>query len=415
MPMPASRCRSARPRPRCPSPALPSPSRPHKVNAQPITLKHRFHRGDTADRPKSNRVHADVLRQAGNRRKTAASPFVLPMFPPQVEAAVKQAGVKRIGQDSAIMGNLGWAGQDPIYTAYAEGTVFLGYSFLASLAQHAEYRVVSETIASEMTREWIDLKIASGDETKEDKRKLIEDRLDALAAQHALRKVAEYDGFFGRGHLYLDTGVTDDPDKLLTDLGDGRSMLSKLKLGPNKSQRLLRLQPVEASWAYPTFYESVDPLKRDWYAPVTWYVMSREIHRSRFLSFVGRKVPDILKPAYAFGGLAMSQMLKPYVDNWIRTRQSVSDLIQNFSHNVLKTNMDASTGLGGDQILGRVQLFNTIKNNMGTMVLDKDTEDFTNVAAPVGTLDHLQAQAEAAWRRSAGSRWSSCSASSRLV
>lgn len=365
---------------------------------EPVTLKYRFQRGSgsgqDAARPPAPRVHPDVIRRAANWRETPANPFVLPRFPPQVEQAVRNAGVATIAQDAGVMGNFGWAGQDPIYTAYAEGTVFLGYSFLASLAQRAEYRVVTETIASEMTREWIEVKVASGDEAKEDKKKIIEDRLDNLDVQHAFRKVAEYDGFFGRGHLYLDTGMTDDPDELLTDLGDGRNMLSKLKIGPTKNQKLIRVQPVEATWAYPTFYESVDPLKRDWYAPVTWYVMSREIHRSRFMTFVGRQVPDILKPAYAFGGLAMSQMLKPYVDNWIRTRQSVSDLIQNFSHNVLKTNMDASTGVGGDQVLGRVQLFNQIKNNMGTMVLDKDTEDFTNVAAPVGTLDHLQAQSQ---------------------
>src|SRR5215472_15683569 len=358
----------------------------------PVTMRYRFKRGDSAPQP-SGGVHPDVLRRSAYAgRVEQPSAFVLPHFPPQVQRAVDEAGVNKIAQDSAIMGNLGWAGQDPIYTAYAEGTVFLGYSALASMAQRAEYRVVTETIASEMTREWIDLKVASGDETKADKVKAIEDELDRLDAQHAFRKVAEYDGFFGRGHLYLDTGATDDPDELITDLGDGRGVISKLKIGPTKNQRLIRLQPVEATWAYPTFYESVDPLKKDWYAPVTWYVMSREIHRTRFLTFIGREVPDMLKPAYAFGGLAMSQMLKPYVDNWLRTRQSVSDMIQNFSHSVLKTNMDATTGVGGDKIFARVGLFNNIKNNQGTMILDKDTEDFTNVSAPVGTLDHLQAQ-----------------------
>jgi hypothetical protein len=48
--------------------------------------------------------------------------------------------------------------------------------------------------------------------------------------------------------------------------------------------------------------------------------MSREVHRSRLLTFIGRELPDILKPAYAFGGLSMSQMLKPYVDNRLRSR-----------------------------------------------------------------------------------------------
>jgi hypothetical protein len=316
------------------------------------------------------------------------------LFPPVVEKAVRDAGIPTLAQDQTVMGTYGWAAQDVIYSAFAEGVVFLGYSYLATLAQRAEYRVVTETIAGEMTREWIELKAASGDDSKHDRIKAIEDRLDALDARNCFRKCAESDGFFGRGHLYLDTGMTDDSEELLSDLGSGRSVMSQTKIGPDKNQKLIGLQPVEATWAYPTHYESVDPLKRDWYSPTTWYIMSREIHKSRLLTFVSREVPDILKPAYAFGGLSMSQMLKPYVDNWLRTRQSVSDLIQNFSHNVLHTNMDATTAVGGDNMFARVALFNNIKNNQGTILVDKDAEDWSNVSVPLGGLDHLQAQAQ---------------------
>ncbi|WP_198327721.1 hypothetical protein [Mesorhizobium sp. WSM1497] len=34
-----------------------------------------------------------------------------------------------------------------------------------------------------------------------------------------------------------------------------------------------------------------------------------------------------MKPTYSFGGLSLSQMVKPYVDNWLETRQSVNDII----------------------------------------------------------------------------------------
>ena len=48
-----------------------------------------------------------------------------------------------------------------------------------------------------------------------------------------------------------------------------------------KSQRLIRVLPVEATWCYPTRYDSVDPLSPDWYRPITWFVMSREVHRDK--------------------------------------------------------------------------------------------------------------------------------------
>ncbi|WP_163360700.1 anti-CBASS protein Acb1 family protein, partial [Klebsiella aerogenes] len=74
-------------------------------------------------------------------------------------------------------------------------------------------------------------------------------------------------------------------------------------------------------------YNTTNPLAADWYKPALWYVQGRPVHATRLLTFVGREVPDLLKPAYSFGGLSMSQMAKPYVDNWLRTRASVADLI----------------------------------------------------------------------------------------
>jgi phage-related protein (TIGR01555 family) len=345
-------------------------------------------------------IPSEVLaKSAMIRRPSVAtrSPFEVPSFPPAVENALKERDIPTLAMDETISGTFGWASRDFIATAYAEGVVFMGYAYLASLSQRPEYRVVTEVIASEMTREWIELKAASGDESKSDKIKKINDKMDNLRIRKAFQKATEADGFFGRGHLYLDTGKTHDDEELRLDLGDGRNLLSKQKVGSSKSgkaQKLIRVLPVEPTWCYPTRYDSVDPLSPDWYNPITWFVMSREVHRSRLLTFVGREMPDILKPAYAFGGLSMSQMLKPYVDNWLRTRQSVSDLIQNFSHSVLKTNMDATTAVGGDALFARVALFNNIKNNQGAMVIDKDAEDFSNVSAPLGGLDSLQAQSQ---------------------
>lgn len=91
----------------------------------------------------------------------------------------------------------------------------------------------------------------------------------------------------------------------------------------------------------------------------------------------------------------MSQMIKPDVDNWLRTRQSVSDLIRAFSIFVLKTDLGVTMQMGGDQLFKRVDLFNLLRDNNDLMVLNSKTEEeFDNVSAPLGTLDHLQAQSQ---------------------
>src|SRR6202043_2202891 len=119
---------------------------------------------------------------------------------------------------------------------------------------------------------------------------------------------------------------------------------------------------IEPVWCYPTNYNSNNPLRDDWYRPDMWYVLGVQTHRSRLLRFVSREVPDILKPAYSFGGLSLSQMGKPYVDNWLRTRQSVADLIHAFSVFVLHSSLSTSLQDGGEEFFKRLEMFMNLRD-----------------------------------------------------
>jgi phage-related protein (TIGR01555 family) len=206
--------------------------------------------------------------------------------------------------------------------------------------------------------------------------------------QAAFRQTLEKDGFFGRAHIFMDFGERDDPAELMAPLTES---LEKIKR--NSLQALTVVEPI---WTYPNLYNSINPLKPDFYVPKSWFVMGKEVHASRLLTLISRPVPDMLKPSYSFGGLSLSQMAKPYVDNWLRTRQSVADLINAFSVMGIKTNMAAllQGGNNGASIFRRFALFNKVRSNRGLLTLDKDTEDFFNVSVPLGTLDALQAQTQ---------------------
>jgi hypothetical protein len=161
-----------------------------------------------------------------------------------------------------------------------------------------------------------------------------------------------------------------------------------------KKGSLKGLKVVEPIWVYPMNYNAIDPLKPDWYNPSSWVVMSKEVHSSRLLTFVSRQVPDLFKPAYSFGGLSLSQMAEPYVNNWLRTRQAVSDLIHTFSMSGIKTNLAGTLAAGGEEMFNRVDFYNALRDNQGLMMLDKDTEEFFNITTPLSSLDLLQAQAQ---------------------
>lgn len=300
-----------------------------------------------------------------------------------------KAASSELAMDSALteVSQWGLAGyESPILG----GEAFAGYPALAIMATIAEYRRAVETVARHMTRRWIKfLSVGNGD--KAEKIKQIEAEMKRLGIKPAFQKIAEQDGYFGRSHLFLDFGDWDDHAELVSPIGAGDDDTSKSKCSPDRP--LKRVKPVEAVWTYPLAYNASDPLAPDWYKPQTWSVMGKSIHGSRLLTFIGREVPDMLKPTYSFGGLSLSQMAKPSVDNWLETRTSVNDIISAFSVMVLQVDLQEALQGAGEKLFQRIALFNAQRDNRGLLTIGTK-EDFKNIAAPLGTLDALQAQAQ---------------------
>lgn len=305
------------------------------------------------------------------------APGVLPRGAPTAKQMAMDNGLDAVYGFSADFG-------------YYAGCRFLGYPYLAQLAQETEYRRPAEIIADHMTRRWITLTSTSKKDNTE-KLKRIEAAMKALGVQDAFRQVALQGEFFGRSQIYIDTGYTDDNAELKLPLFlDPR----KIKKGGKKGS-LRGIRVIEPYWSYPNQYNSTNPLKPDFYRPQTWFVMSQEVHHTRLLTFVPHEVPDILKPMYAFGGLSLTQMLMVDVNNWIRTRQSVSDVTHNFAVSGIKS--DLSTMLQSDGLAGlqdRAQFISDVKDNQGLLLLDNATEEFFTTATPLSSLDLLQAQAQ---------------------
>jgi uncharacterized protein len=81
--------------------------------------------------------------------KPRGNPFKFAVPPPGV--LPEGVPAPSMAQDSAMGAALQWAGGFA-NQVFAEGLEFLGYPYLAELAQRPEYRVITETIATEMTR-----------------------------------------------------------------------------------------------------------------------------------------------------------------------------------------------------------------------------------------------------------------------
>jgi uncharacterized protein len=268
---------------------------------------------------------------------------------------------------------------------------FLGFPELAILSLRPEYRSPAEIIATESTRKWIKIKCDDYAD-KSVKVAKIEAEFERLNVQGVFRQISEHDALFGRAHLFIDIDGVVEGDELKLPIGGGVDELSKLKIGRGSLKELRAVEPV---WVWPITYNSLNPLSDQWYRPETWLVMSQEIHKTRLLTFISREVPDLLKPAYMFGGQSLTQLMMPVVENWLTTRRAVGEIVKKFSFNLVKLNITEALNSGNAAKLAkRIGLFNQLQNNNGTMVLDKETEDFINVAVPLSGLDQLQAQAQ---------------------
>ncbi len=193
--------------------------------------------------------------------------------------------------------------------AVADGVVFPGYARLAEMAQRAEYRHMVDTIATEATRQWLVFTSRTGQEQSKAARiSQLEAEFTRLNVRDVLRRMAEMDGHYGMGLLYVDTG--------LSPVAGG--LASPLLLRPETFRKgsLRALVPVEPVWTTPAAYETTNPLHPAFYRPQSWWVQGTLLHASRLLRFCAREVPDILKPAYNFGGVSLTQMARPYVENW---------------------------------------------------------------------------------------------------
>lgn len=278
---------------------------------------------------------------------------------------------------------LDFAGTSQNALTFVNGVAFPGFPVLAQLAQLSEYRAMAETLADDVIRMWG--RVVSSGEADADKCQQIEAELKRIDMRAVVKTIVEHDQLYGGAHAYI---------KLRDDEANRElPLLLKPYSVPKGSFEGLRV--VEPYWVTPNFYNSIDPTAADFYKPSSWWMLGTLTHATRLQTLISRPVPDMLKPAYSFRGVSMTQLAMPYVDNWLRTRQSVSDTVKQFSVSGVLTDLQQMLLPGAAlNLAGRAQLINQLRDNRNILFLDKATEEFFQINTPLSGLDALQAQAQ---------------------
>lgn len=242
--------------------------------------------------------------------------------------------------------------------------VFPGYTTLIGLSQNSIIRAGVEMRAKEMTRKWGEL--VSTAETNE--------RIDALnkamekyKVKDLFYKIAEQCGFLGGCLLFIDTG--EDVKELVNPLPHA---------GPILRDKLKRLTIVDPWVVYPGEYNSTNPLATDYYKPKIWYVQGIPVSKTRFIYFAENEIPDMIKPAYNFFGISLTQRVLDAVSHYTRNRESASKLLEKVSLVVLKTNMDDILSGSSDlDLKRRLKYFADNWNFNGVAAIDYEHEDLS--------------------------------------
>lgn len=317
-------------------------------------------------------TNAAALTIAMDGVHTAATPVLL---------ATGEVKRESLAMDSG--GSLGFTS----VRGFAGGLWFPGYPYLAELTQLSEYREPCETIATEMSRKWFEIQSKSGGDKAEKISEIVAE-FERLKVRENFYRAALLDCEFGRAQIYLNISDADDAARQLP-----------LEISPEGIPKgsLKSIQCFEPYWSTPYSWNAQYPERPDFYKPTSWYVMGRKTHSDRLLTFIGREVPDLLKPAYNFSGISMIQLGEMSVNMWLRTRKSVNDLINNFSMLVLHTDLNTTLEDGGSEgggLLTRLQVLTAIRSNQGVNAIQKDEELLEFAEATLASLDKLQAQSQ---------------------
>lgn len=348
------------------------------------------------------------LRRASHSLLTSDSRTVTAFTPYQPPPGVVPEGYEcptPLGTDSAAPNMTDISGWAMAQTAsqpswMADGLGFLGYPTLAQMAQRAEFRKPCDVIAREATREWISLSTHNpadhaapaipSDPTA--RLHALEVEMKRLNIRELLHQQILDSLLYGIGHIWLN--MADTPRTTY-----GQTLPLPLTANGVRKGTLAGLKTIEPVWTTPNAYNADSPLQDDYYRPRNWWVQGCLVHRDRLISMVPYGVSDLFKPSFNFGGISLTQQLRPYVHNFLRTRNSISNITANFSKLVLKTDMGGlmATGTGEEadpttSITGRASFMQKISEGQDIIVADRQNEDVSIVATPLTGLADLQAQ-----------------------
>lgn len=157
---------------------------------------------------------------------------------------------------------------------------------------------------------------------------------------------------------------------------------------------------IDPYWISPLMDQSAasNPAAMDFYEPTWWIINGQRIHKSHFaIMRNGDDVPDILKPAYMYGGIPTPQKIFERVYAAEKTANEAPMLAMSKRMTVMKLDLDKAAA-NQQEFDQRMEYWAALQNNFGVKVIGDGDEinQYDTSLAEVDTTTMTQYQLVAA-------------------
>jgi len=270
---------------------------------------------------------------------------------------------------------------------------FFGYQVLSNLMLHPILSNYCKVFSEDVVREFIRF-TSQGEEDRSEKIGQLEESFKEHKIRELIRETVHSALGLGGCAIYIRT--TDGEE-----LDESGKYVRETPLVIKGNTELVNLfdgfQIVKSNWISPFNFNATNPLEKDFYKPQHYLVMGKTVHSSRLIKIIPFEVEDTLKPTYNFFGYPMIQKAVLYVNYFDQLHSEVMKLVKRMNTNVVKTNLtdtfnDDDAGTGKANLTTRIKNFNKQADNFGALIVDKESEDFTQISMPLQHADLILGQ-----------------------
>lgn len=116
-----------------------------------------------------------------------------------------------------------------------------------------------------------------------------------------------------------------------------------------------------------------NPAAPDFYEPTWWRINGKRVHRTHLVIFRNGNLPDILKPAYLYGGLPVPQLISERVYAAERTANEAPMLAMTKRLTVLKCDITQAVA-NQEAFNARMNFWTQLMNNFGVKIIGEADE-----------------------------------------